>query len=463
MKKGDIIKDISANEYVVLGRLGKGGQATVWEVQNKKTKVHYAFKLYKNNKTGIKRNLETLQTIGKFKDADGIDVEEVILPIKIVNLEGSSFGYVMEKVDLTNYITLKKAFFGKYPSCEALCRIFQKFAKVFQVLHICYGLCYKDINEGNVFFNPKTGDIKIIDNDNIGPADIFTIKGTPYYMAPEIVLGARPDSQSDKFSLAVYFYRLLIGGYPFEGPYTEEYCKKNNVLAIDAQKVIFGSNPVFVWHPTDKKNSLLNSNNELYKNHIKRWNSLPNSVKALFIKTFATNLPKEKRAERSTEKEWIDTFKEIEKNLVICPKCKKYTFGDVDYCFECSSPIQQKSNPPKPNGANIPVVLPQKHKVKFLVLSLGETKFEKTYNVKEMVDAVTISKHLPAGPLFKILYNKKLDKVVIENLSDLEWIIVDADKSKEICKKGQIIVLEKDMMIKFIVKKAQLNVIDIYK
>lgn len=87
-------------------------------------------------------------------------------------------------------------------------------------------MCYKDVNEGNIFFNPQNGDIRIIDNDNIGYADKFTIKGTNGYMAPEVVLGDKPDTRSDMFSFAVFVYRLLVGGFPFEGPYTEQYCVK---------------------------------------------------------------------------------------------------------------------------------------------------------------------------------------------------------------------------------------------
>lgn len=123
---------------------------------------------------------------------------------------------IMELVDLQDYTTIKKAWCGKYPSCDAICKIIQNFARFFETIHSSYGMCYKDVNEGNIFFNPSSGAIKIIDNDNIGYADKFTIKGTSGYMAPEVVLGAKPDHNSDKFSFAVFVYRLLVGGYPFE-------------------------------------------------------------------------------------------------------------------------------------------------------------------------------------------------------------------------------------------------------
>ncbi|MEE4330151.1 MAG: serine/threonine-protein kinase, partial [Wenzhouxiangella sp.] len=40
--------------------------------------------------------------------------------------------------------------------------------------------------------------------------------GTPLYMAPEVVLGAAPDTRSDVYSMGAMFYRVLVGSPPFE-------------------------------------------------------------------------------------------------------------------------------------------------------------------------------------------------------------------------------------------------------
>jgi tetratricopeptide (TPR) repeat protein/tRNA A-37 threonylcarbamoyl transferase component Bud32 len=44
-----------------------------------------------------------------------------------------------------------------------------------------------------------------------------TIAGTPAYMAPELIDGARPDARSDQFAFAVTLFEAVHGKYPFAG------------------------------------------------------------------------------------------------------------------------------------------------------------------------------------------------------------------------------------------------------
>jgi serine/threonine protein kinase len=47
------------------------------------------------------------------------------------------------------------------------------------------GLCYRDISFGNLYVDPSTGDVAIIDNDNAGTTgEEALIKGTLQFMAP---------------------------------------------------------------------------------------------------------------------------------------------------------------------------------------------------------------------------------------------------------------------------------------
>lgn len=463
MKKGDIKKATNGESYVLVKRIGKGGQAEVWKAQNKKNKKVYAYKQYKHNTNNIRANIEDLISIGDFKDKNGVSLADtVVLPITTVDCEGDAFGYIMELVDLQDYTTIKKAWNGKLPSCKAICKIVQNFARFFETIHSSYGMCYKDVNEGNIFFNPSTGDIKIIDNDNIGYADKFTIKGTNDYMAPEVILGAKPDHNSDKFSFAVFVYRLLVGGYPFEGPYTEKYCINHNLLPRDAKKIIYGSDAVFVWNPTDRRNSIENVNDPKTQGQVECWRNLPDSVQDMFISTFATNLSKDRRAERTTDTDWRERFTEIENNLVKCPKCGKITFSESGKCFECSASLTKKktSNAGGNNGGNNSGTS-HKHFATFRVLSAGEPKRDMTVYVSDVATGSSISKNLPSGNLFKVLYNKKIQKVGLKNISSEPWIIVYADGHKEKCISGQVVVLEKDVKVRIIPKTAQLNVLEV--
>jgi serine/threonine protein kinase len=81
------------------------------------------------------------------------------------------------------------------------------------------GLCYRDVSFGNLFVDPGTGDVAIIDNDNVGTTGEETyIKGTLQFMAPEVMLDeATPRTESDLYSLALFLFYLFCHGHPLEG------------------------------------------------------------------------------------------------------------------------------------------------------------------------------------------------------------------------------------------------------
>lgn len=108
MKKGDIKIGTNGVKYQLVKRLGKGGQAEVWKAQNIKTKDFFAYKEYKHNTNNVKANIEDLIKIGKFHDKDGNPVDDVVLPITVVECNGDSFGYIMELVDLQDFTVVKK-------------------------------------------------------------------------------------------------------------------------------------------------------------------------------------------------------------------------------------------------------------------------------------------------------------------------------------------------------------------
>jgi serine/threonine protein kinase len=75
--------------------------------------------------------------------------------------------------------------------------------EAYRALH-SQGIAYRDISQGNVFFDPATGDILVCDNDNaVVDGRQAGIEGTMEFMAPELVRGdpgASPSTQSTWFS-----------------------------------------------------------------------------------------------------------------------------------------------------------------------------------------------------------------------------------------------------------------------
>ena len=451
IEKDAILKDANRKEYIIGKRLGKGGQAEVRLVTVPSTGEAFACKIYKKDPTGIRENIEKLIDLGPLRDKEGKILQEVVAPKVMVTQDGEEgFGYIMELVDLNDYTTIPKAWANpaKYPSAKAICRIVQNLARVFEAIHRSYGMCYKDINENNIYFNPKTGDIKVIDNDNIGIKDTTSILGTPGYRAPEVVLGDLPDNCSDRFSLAVFVYRLLVGGYPFDGPYTDNYCRSHKQgIADGAEKVVYGSDAVFTWHPTDKRNSIVLLSDEQAKGQTQYWENLPKEIQKLFLSTFVTHLAKEKRTGRPDNEDWIETFRRIEQTLVKCPHCGAITFSDSGRCFECDQEL----------GTDVAY----HHHAMFNILRAGDSSLKLKVEPGDEITVAKLMRGQPDDRIFRILYNKKYQMIGISNLSTLTWTVIYSDNKRQKIAPGKTVQLKRGMRIAVMPRTLQINVINV--
>ncbi|MEH2072103.1 MAG: PAS domain S-box protein [Nostoc sp.] len=84
---------------------------------------------------------------------------------------------------------------------------------------------HKDINPGNIVFNPNTGVVKIIDfgiatrfsRTNPTFKSLHLLEGTPAYLSPEQTgrMNRMLDYRTDFYSLGATFYELLTGQLPF--------------------------------------------------------------------------------------------------------------------------------------------------------------------------------------------------------------------------------------------------------
>ena len=84
---------------------------------------------------------------------------------------------------------------------------------------------HKDINPGNIVFNPKTGVVKIIDfgiatrfsRTNPTFKSLYLLEGTPAYLSPEQTgrMNRMLDYRTGFYSLGATFYELLTGQLPF--------------------------------------------------------------------------------------------------------------------------------------------------------------------------------------------------------------------------------------------------------
>ena len=333
-QKGQRIKTVSGGELEVIQKLGEGGQGVVYKVNyNGKSlalkwyfgnKLSNADKFYRNIQNNIKQ---------------GAPTNAFLWPLEITEYFEGSFGYLMELrppeyKDFSLFLLAKVHF----ANIEALINTALCITNGFRELHN-RGYSYQDLNDGNFFVNPKTGDVLICDNDNVAPyGENLGIAGKCRYMAPEVVMGQkRPDSHTDRFSLAVVLYMLLFLNHPLEGKRTMCPC-----LTEELERKFYGSDPVFVWDPANDANRPVRG---VHTNEIKLWPLYPAFVRKTFEKAFSHEvMVGNDTIHRVIEKEWQEVFTTL-RDLTIKCSCGSETFIDPSQqsckCINCGKSIER--------------------------------------------------------------------------------------------------------------------------
>ena len=325
---GSSIRTSYGEEWTVRGNLGEGGQGYVYLIE--KEGVRRALKWYKSG-TFIKK--EFYEHI-KNNVIDGAPSDGFIWPLEITEFNGKSFGYIMELCPEGFYET--RDYLNKVAEFKSFRTVVDAALNIVNDLRVLHnrGYSYQDLNDGNFFINPENGKVLICDNDNVAPNGVSTgVLGKPRYMAPEIVLmNNMPDIYSDRYSMALMIFRLLMREHPLEGKLVN-----GNVSDPDLQKSIYGDDPVFMFDPDDERNR---PNPELNRNAVNIWSCLPDYVRNIFLRVFGqTGLKHPSR--RPTEAEWIDVMVRFRSSIVSC-ECSNEVFvseGGSVTCDRCLKPV----------------------------------------------------------------------------------------------------------------------------
>ena len=393
--------------------IGKGGQGTVYlvEASGKKMALKWYHKypgdiFYRNILNNIK---------------DGAPAPNFIWPLAITTKLNGSFGYVMELrpmgyKDMGQFLLAKAKFSNIYAelnACLQICTAFQK-------LHI-RGLSYQDMNDGNFFINPKTGDVLICDNDNVAPDRTnMGILGKAGYMAPEVVEGVTmPNRYTDYYSLAVCLFILIYMNKPFEGKWHLDCpCDNNPEMA----KKLFGFESVFIMDKTNSKNRPVPG---IHNNIIRRWNIFPSFLGEAFCKTFSTEAIKDP-GKRLMDKQWYNILLQVRSMFAKCPNCGKDTFIDIlkkdSSCIHCNETINIQVL--KIGRFSIPLV--DKQKIYSCLVSSEQDK--------NLITAEVI---------------KKGGSIGLRNLSNTIWTVILPDGSTRIINNGDDMPAKAGFKIRF--------------
>ena len=329
---GKIIKTDFGAPIKIIKYLAGGGQGDVYVVEYSGKKK--ALKWYKNAGkdpdafyNNLKRNVEK-----------GAPDKAFLWPEAVTEKCEGSFGYIMDLRpegyhELSEFMLARDV---KFPSFKAAVETCIRIVSAFRILHN-NGYSYQDINDGNFFINPKTGDVLICDNDNVAPNGTHMgVIGKPRYMAPEIVTGkgqVLPSTQTDVFSLAIVLFILLCMNHPFEGKKSLVPCMTPTI----AEK-LYGSEVLFICDPDDKSNRPVKN---IHPNVIARWGYMPDYIKDAFVKAFSQQAIKNP-SRRLRELDWLKVLVRFRSDIVKC-SCGNEVFiknASTTLCDGCRKPLE---------------------------------------------------------------------------------------------------------------------------
>ncbi|MCM1508616.1 MAG: protein kinase [Ruminococcus flavefaciens] len=329
----------------VLSIIGKGKQSTVYCVQYNSMKM--ALKWYNADKV---KNLDRIHENIKKNIKDGEPSNKFLWPkyMTRVDRKTGTFGYFMEMkpdsfeyfVDIMNgykFVTdagtgrpvkKKVRFASLYAMITAVINIVNSFRQLSRA-----GKGFQGLSEGSFFINTDTGAVLVSDCDTIAPHSTdLGVRIRSVYKAPEVLLGGLPDSDSDKYSLAIILFRLLFRGDPFEGEKTVmDVCFNEKELSRH-----YSSEAVFIYDPDDDSNRALRG---IHDNVLKFWNDYPDYIKEAFIRSFTVGIKNPEK--RLSFDEWQNIFIRLRSEILSCI-CGKSHFVSMlakpeDEVFTCPS------------------------------------------------------------------------------------------------------------------------------
>ncbi|MCM1060054.1 MAG: hypothetical protein NC452_07145 [Eubacterium sp.] len=294
LRTGETIPLLGNGQSVkILNYIAEGGQGEVYKVAFNGSE--YALKWYSKIVptdafyANLAHNIKV-----------GAPEEYFLWPQAITEKVKGRFGYIM-RLRPSCYKEYGEFLLGdaRFKNWDLLFKAALNIVESYFVLH-SMGYSYQDLNEGSFFINPDDGDVLICDNDNVAPfGENLGVKGMPKYMAPEVVLNkTRPNTHTDRFSLAIILFRLFYIDHPLEGRYTIQFPLTD---AIGAQ--LFGERPVFIYDPNNEVNR---PDPEAHPNVITRWSMFPPDLAAAFTKAFTKGL--KDINSRITEQQWREVL-----------------------------------------------------------------------------------------------------------------------------------------------------------
>jgi eukaryotic-like serine/threonine-protein kinase len=206
---------VALDRYVIVSRLGQGGDGVVYGAWDPELDRRVAIKALRRRGAGAEAQLlREARLLARLRHPNIVQIHA----IERDDSEGAEAGvfFVMEFVPGGDVV----AWLARAPrSWRMIVRMYAAVARALGAAHRI-GVVHRDVKPTNVLVGddgaPRVVDFGLAQGRDAGGSGL-NIAGTLPYMAPEQHRGEVPDGRADQYALGVSLYEGLVGQRPFVG------------------------------------------------------------------------------------------------------------------------------------------------------------------------------------------------------------------------------------------------------
>ena len=181
--------------------------------------------------------------------------------------------------------------------------------------------------------NPEDWSIRILDTDTVVGSDdgSSVIEGTVGFMPPLTMRREEsPNKHNDSYALAIMIFMSLLGCHPLMGAMWDQpqHC--------DIETYCFAENPIYIHHPTDRRNRPTEENERT----VSKLEKYPERFLRAMERAFVDGLYD--REKRPSPSEWSEILQELYDGSFCCMECGEEHFlvnREMTVCDACFSPL----------------------------------------------------------------------------------------------------------------------------